>query len=301
MNSFVYCPLCKKKPNNDFFGLSSYWYCKYCDLGWIKNFKQAEYDESYYKGKSSLAQKIFVPLANFFYSIRSSYAGNKRVSTWVDVGAGEGGFLSTVKAKKRIGVEVSKSGREMMKSFGLETLSDRQFLRAGNLDADVISFWHMLEHVPNPWTYLKAAKRNLRKDGKIIIGIPNIDSFEFRLTGQYWFHLQPEFHYWHFSTNSFKKLLEQNGFRIKEIDSWSIEHHPTGVLQSFINKSSNSKENILHKLIKRGTETKGMHPKDLFWAGFWTTVGLPVILLFWFVGAILKKSGTIVVVASVKN
>ena len=156
----------------------------------------------------------------------------------------------------------------------------------------------MLEHVEKPWEYLEAAKKNLRKNGRIVIGIPNIDSLEFKYTKEYWFHLQPQFHLWHFTPKSVRKLLEQTGFTINNIDYWSVEHHPTGVLQSFINKSSGSKENVLHKLIKRGTGESILKPKDLFWVGFWATIGSPVVFSFWLVGSLFRKAGTIVVDAN---
>lgn len=298
MNSFSKCPLCKKKPYPDFFRLKSYWYCKACNLLWLKEFPKTDYGDMYYKGKSSLAQKLFIPIASFFHAIRRFYAGGGGKNLWVDVGAGEGGFLKTVRAKKRIGVEVSKSARKMIVKNGLDTLSDQEFLKTKKLRADVISFWHVLEHVENPWDYLNSAKKNLSKKGKIIIGVPNIDSFEFELTREYWFHLQPQFHLWHFSPRSIKKLLKQTGFKIESIDYWSIEHHLTGVLQSLINKSSQSKENVLHKLVKRGTGTSVLKGKDIFWSLFWLILGLPIVFLFWFFGALAHKSGTVVILAS---
>lgn len=298
MSLFRICPICGKKPTAKFFGMSSYWFCESCEIAWKKRFPKADYDETYYKGKSSFAGKLFAPIANMFYSIRQSFAGSEKQNIWIDVGAGEGGFLKTVNSKDRIGVEVSSSGREMMESVGLKTLSDVQFLKVKDLKADVISFWHVLEHVDNPWNYLEAAKKNLKKNGKIIIGIPNFKSFEFYLSKKYWFHLQPQFHLWHFSPNSFKKVLEQAGFSVKHIDYWSVEHHPTGVLQSFINKSSKSTENVLHKLIKRGTGKSRLKAKDIFWSFFWMSLGSPIIFIFWVLGALLHRSGTIIIVAT---
>lgn len=295
------CVFCKQKPKSSFFGLSPYWYCANCNVAWIKKVPKVEYGDTYYKGKSSLMQKLFIPVADFFYGVRRAYAGDKKKSVWVDVGAGEGGFLKTVDAKKRIGVEVSDSGRKMMEDTGLLTLTDKTFLKSKGIGADVISFWHMLEHVENPWDYLKAAKNNLKKGGQIVIGVPNLDSYEFNFSRGYWFHLQPQFHLWHFSTNSLRLLLEQSGFKIKKIDTWSVEHHLTGVLQSFINKYSKSKENVLHKIVKRGTGKSPVILKDIVWAVFWMSIGSPIILGFWIAGSIMKKSGTIVVTATPKN
>lgn len=289
------CPLCKKRPALGMLEISSYWQCKDCKIAWLKQFPKAQYDETYYKGKSSLAQKLFSPIALFFYGIRETYAGIKKINVWIDVGAGEGGFVKTVHSKRKTGVEVSKSGRKMMEEIGLETLTDQQFLKAKGLNADVISFWHVLEHVENPWEYLESAKRNLSKNGKIVVGIPNYTSLEAQTFKKYWFHLVPEYHIWHFSPTSIQKLLEKTGFKIEKIDYWSLEHNPTGVLQSFINWSAHS-DSVLHRLIKRGMDYK-LSAKDIFWSVFWLTIGLPIVFFFWLAGVLLKMPGTFVVVA----
>lgn len=294
------CIFCKQKPASSLYGLSAYWHCLRCEVAWVKKIPKVEYGDTYYKGKSSLASKLFSPVEKTFYRIRNMYTGNGQKKVWIDVGAGDGGYLQTVNAKRKIGVEVSLSGRKMIKDAGFDTLSDKDFLKTKRLKADIISFWQVLEHVEKPWEYLEAARRNLKRNGKIIIGIPNIDSFEFNYSKEYWFHLQPRFHLWHFTPKSVQKLLETTGFMANKIDHWSIEHNPTGVIQSFINKSSKSKENVLHKLIKRGTGKSSIKSKDIFWAGLWMTIGFPIIFAFWIAGAVLKKGGTIVVVAEPK-
>lgn len=289
------CLLCKVKSENEMGGISGYSYCSKCRLGWKTQKTKIEYDTSYYVGKSGIATKLFSPIAYFFYWIRKSYLGNKNYETWIDVGAGDGGFLETVKAKKRIGVEVSKSGRKLMEHKGLSTLSDKKFLGSRNLNSDVISFWHVLEHVENPLEYLKTAKRNLRKKGRIIIGVPNIDSLEFKVFKKFWFHLVPDFHLWHYSSKSLELFLKKSGFQVEYVDNWSIEHNPTGIIQSFINWSAHS-DSVLHRLIKRGMDYK-LSIKDIFWSGFWLTIGLPVVFFFWLTGVLFKMPGTFVVVA----
>lgn len=293
------CPFCRHQARSGMGGIPIYWYCGNCKLGWLKKFPKAEYGESYYVGKSGLAQKIFSPIASFFYIIRRMYVGLSSKHVWVDYGTGEGGFLKTVQAKKRIGVEISSSGREMMKKIGLSALSNKQFLRSKEIKADVISFWHVIEHLEDPIGCLNAAYRNLNSNGKLIIGIPNHDSFEFKFFKTYWFHLVPKYHIWHFSPRSITKLLDKTDFKINDIDYWSIEHHPTGILQSFINKSAGS-DSVLHRLVKRGLDYS-LSVKDILWSLFWLSVGLPIVILFWIFSAIFHQSGTIVVVASKKN
>lgn len=295
----IICNICKNSSLSELNGVKGYNYCDNCKVAWMKKFPKAKYDEEYYKGKSGIAQKIFKPVAEFLYAIRRSYVDFSKIKSWIDVGAGEGGFLRTVRAKKRIGVEVSKIGREMMNNLGIDSMKNTDFLKSKGLDADVISFWHVLEHLETPWAYLASAKRNISKKGVLVIGVPNIDSLEFKYFKKHWFHLAPKYHLWQFSPESMKRMLNNEGFEVRSIDYWSPEHQISGLLQSLINKCSRT-DAVLHKLVKRELEKEKLPLKGLLWTMFWTTIGLPVVLIIWVINSLAQRSGTFVVIASLK-
>lgn len=300
MNKFnLVCHICGNKKIINLPQSSILYYCSFCQTAWLKKPSKDVYGEEYYQGKSSILNNLFKPLELFFYWIRERYVRFDKKKLWIDVGAGEGAFLKTVKAERKIGVEISKAGRKLITDKGLQSMTPKEFLSSHNLGASVISFWHVLEHTKNPWDYLKVAYHNLSKNGKIEIGVPNIESWEFQTFGKNWFHLVPDYHLWHFSIISMQKLLEINGFKIDKIDWWSPEHHPTGLLQSFINQSSGT-HNFLHKLIKRQTNIREISLNAIFWTIFWLSFGLPIILSIWIINSLLKKSGTFVIVASKK-
>ena len=196
----------------------------------------------------------------------------------------------------KIGVEISKTGRKIMNNIGIKTLTPSEFLKSKGLKANVISFWHVLEHIKNPWDYLSAAKRNLLPNGEIVIGIPNIDSWDFKIFTNDWFHLVPKYHIWHYSPKTISIMLKSTGFKVVNIDYWSIEHHLPGLLQSFINKTSGS-HNVLHKLVKRETDLMSTGWSDVFWIIFWLTLGFPFVVVFWIVNSFFHHSGTIIVTA----
>lgn len=293
-----FCPLCGGKPKVGLSKLPGYFYCQKCQLGWRKKLAKVKYAEDYYQPQSNLASKLFRPIVSFFYALRQVYVGDGQNKLWMDVGAGDGEFLATIKALRRIGVEISSSGRRKMKEKGLETMTDQQFLKGQGLKAEVISFWHVLEHVGKPKDYLQAAKRYLVRDGQLLIGVPNLDSLSFRFFGSRWFHFQPKYHLWHFSPHSLTKILKKTGLHVKKIDYWSPEHSLAGILQTFINATAGS-ENVLHQLVKRGAGFFSLSTKDVFWIVFWLTLGLPIIFLFWLAGGFTHRSDTIVVVATV--
>lgn len=290
------CPICLENNITDLKNFPQYNYCQDCQTAWYKKFPKTDYSEDYYVGKSGLAQKLFSPIANFFYKIRRIYVGDFKRKVWIDVGAGEGGFLKTVKADKKIGVEVSSYSRKRINEMGITTISNDQFLKEKGLEADVISLWQVLEHTENPWDYLKATSKNLNKNGLVVIGVPNINSNDFRLFQKYWFHLAPKFHLWHFSPKSLELMLKKANLKLVKIDYSAIEHHLPGLLQSFINYFSQT-EDFLVKFVKRRQQNDKLAIKGLLWSLFWLTLGLPAVILFWIVNILTHRSGTFVVVA----
>lgn len=291
------CPLCKKVFSSGMNGLQKYWFCNSCLLGRIKLIPEITYKEEYYISGSNILAKLFSPVARIFFLIRNSYSGFSCKKIWVDVGAGEGSYLNTVNAEKKLGVEISAAGRNIMSNNSLNAVTNNAFLKIDNLNADIISFWHVLEHLKNPDQYIHAAEKKLNKSGKIVIAVPNIDSFEFKIFGNYWFHLAPAYHIWFFSPRSLSKILKKNNLKIEKIDYWAPEHHLSGLLQSFINMTTGT-DNILHRLIKRKQNLSAVTIGQVSWIIFWCSLGLPVVLIFWIFAALTKKSGAIVVVAS---
>lgn len=295
-----YCPICQNKAKSEMNGLKTYFFCVVCKFGWLKRLPRSKYEDEYYESGSSLLSKFFAPLGTQFLRIRKSYVNKSLNNFWIDVGAGEGNFLEIIDAKNKIGVEFSRSGRQIMKEKGLSVLTNQQFLKVKNLKADVISFWHVLEHVENPEDYLHAAKNNLSEKGRIEIGVPNVDSFEFQIFKKFWFHLAPEYHLWFFSTKSLEKLLKITGLKIEKIDYFAIEHHFAGTLQTFINAFSNS-DNVLHKLIRRRQNLTNLSLEQIFWICFWCTLGLPIVAVFWLMSSAFRKSGALVLIAYDSN
>ncbi len=290
------CPLCGREFEDSLFGDMRYFYCCSCTLAKRRDFPKSIYSDEYYQASSSLARKLFIPIEQFFYLLRTRYVSSAKKNTWIDVGAGDGGYLQTIRAQTKIGVEISKAARKHMMRAGIHALSDKQFLRMRGGNADIISFWQVLEHMNSPWKYLAAARKNLKPEGRIVVAVPNIDSLEYRFFGNRWFHLVPQYHLWHFTPKSITKLLRQERFRIIKIDYWSLEHHPTGILQTFINATSGTNA-ALQKLVKRADGSSVMNLPAVFWSIFWMTLGAPFVIAFWLVQIILRRPGTFVIVA----
>lgn len=59
---------------------------------------------------------------------------------------------------------------------------------------EVIAIWHVLEHLPEPLAFLRAAAVNLKPGGVLVIAMPNPDAWQFKLMGRHWPHLDAPRH-----------------------------------------------------------------------------------------------------------
>jgi SAM-dependent methyltransferase len=139
----------------------------------------------------------------------------------LDFGCGGGDFLVTM---HRHGWEVTgidtaeEAVARVRRETGLPVLEGT--LPHPDLEPasfDVITMWHALEHVPHPRVVVREAHRLLAPGGRLVVAVPNIDSFAFRTFGPYWFGLDLPRHLSHFAPWTLQLLLEQCGFRLLEL------------------------------------------------------------------------------------
>jgi SAM-dependent methyltransferase len=79
---------------------------------------------------------------------------------------------------------------------------------------DVVTMWHFLEHCYDPNKSLQMAKKVLKKGGKLIIEVPRLDSFTFKLFGKKWPGVQAPQHTVLYDKKAFINIMEKNGFKV---------------------------------------------------------------------------------------
>lgn len=142
-----------------------------------------------------------------------------RIAHWVhhispdgpvlDVGAGSGAMLDSFR----------RLGRP---ALGLERRSDRPDVRECQISDcgcgwAAIIMWHSLEHLPNPRQSLTDAALRLRSEGVLVIAIPNAASFQRRLFGSSWFHLDLPRHLTHLSEHQLVGALKEESLTVLKV------------------------------------------------------------------------------------
>ena len=174
---------------------------------------------SHTDGKRSLFEKLYhtvkqkalrdkIKLVESFHPLKGRL---------LDIGAGTGDFLVMAKNNgwETTGFEPSSKARGIAESKGvgfIEQLSDIE-----NHAVDVVTMWHVLEHVPDIEQHIAELKRIVKPEGVIIIAVPNYKSFDAQHYGAFWAAYDVPRHLWHFSKTSIKMLFGRQGIDLVKI------------------------------------------------------------------------------------
>ena len=86
--------------------------------------------------------------------------------------------------------------RFLRETVGIDTLPSTDPTTAMQQEApcDVIALWQVIEHLNDPWEFVRAAAGKLKPGGILILATPNPDSWQFKMFGRNWFHLDAPRH-----------------------------------------------------------------------------------------------------------
>jgi 2-polyprenyl-3-methyl-5-hydroxy-6-metoxy-1,4-benzoquinol methylase len=206
--------------------------CKECGLVYVdpqpaRDFMSAHYSEDYYKEWIETQMDRRIPMWRKRLKKLLKYKIKGRL---LDVGFGCGTFLKLAKERgfDVHGTEISEYACQYVKDkLGLDVFcGDLKKARFPGESFDVTTVWHTLEHLPSPSHTLEEIHRILRKDGLLVVAVPNLNNFITRILYFLvrWRKLKlfsvkaKELHLYHFSISTLTALLEKTGFQIQKIE-----------------------------------------------------------------------------------
>ncbi len=135
----------------------------------------------------------------------------------LDIGAGTGDFLLTAKQNgwETIGVEPSEKAKGIAIGKGIKFSDSTQDLESHSFD--VITMWHVLEHIPNLEIQIKELKRLVKPNGTIIIAVPNFKSYDANYYGKFWAAFDVPIHFWHFSKTAIQLLFQKENIKLEKV------------------------------------------------------------------------------------
>ena len=213
--------------------------CSNCGFRFTNNFPSDDtigryYDSPEYISHSDSKKGVINLLYHFFrkqmlkkkvnliskYVLESEHSqgvqsvGNIRL---LDIGSGTGYFLNAAKDRgyQVAGIEKDSKAREYaITSFGIDVKDEQSLWAIENESFDVVTLWHVLEHIENLNKVVEKIKSILKPDGVLIIALPNHNSFDAKKYDGYWAAYDVPRHLWHFTPQSVKKQLNKHQFEI---------------------------------------------------------------------------------------
>jgi SAM-dependent methyltransferase len=146
-------------------------------------------------------------------------ASSKTSGNLLDVGAGTGHFAKFMQDHgwTITALEPDSTARQVaLQKLNLQIDPLESLLTMTGEVFDVITLWHVLEHVHDVKGYLEKFRQILKPDGILLIAVPNHTSRDARQYGSKWAALDVPRHLWHFSPDSMKRLLQTQGFVLQK-------------------------------------------------------------------------------------
>jgi SAM-dependent methyltransferase len=132
---------------------------------------------------------------------------NGSSGTLLDIGSGTGDFLKLAKENgwEAKGVEPNAAARNLAKQKNLEVFETIDVLSGQTYD--VITLWHVLEHLPNLELATQKIALLLKPGGTLVVAVPNFNSYDAKYYKRYWAAYDTPRHLWHFSKTSMAKIF----------------------------------------------------------------------------------------------
>lgn len=184
-------------------------------------YKSEEY-YSHQENKQGFIPKLYekVKTINLRNKYRMATEG-LQIGKALDIGCGVGDFLHQMERNgwECIGVEPSKDAKNIAKKRvkgeilaieDLENIADETF--------DLITMWHVLEHVDDLKWQLRQLERLVKSKGRVVIALPNYKSYDGQFYKAFWAAYDVPRHLNHFNKETLIKIFNSNNLVLRKTE-----------------------------------------------------------------------------------
>lgn len=173
-------------------------------------------------------QRTLLQKTNWVQSLFTGHKGNI-----LEIGAGTGAFANAMVQKgwNVTALEPDASSRSRaLENYNLNLLPIDSLYNLPQNHFEVITLWHVLEHVHDLSEYIDAFKKLLKVNGRLIIAVPNYTSFDAQFYKTFWAAYDVPRHLYHFSPKSMNKLCSIHNMKIVQYKPMWFDSFYVGLL-----------------------------------------------------------------------
>ena len=183
----------------------------------IGKYYQSEEYYSHQENKKGFVPRIYeaVKSVNLKKKYKMATKGLKP-GKMLEIGCGAGDFLHTMEKHgwTCTGIEPSESAKEIAtKKVKATLLNPQEIGQLENESFDLITMWHVLEHVDNLKEEIQQLQRLLKKGGRLVLALPNFKSADAQYYKEYWAAYDVPRHLNHFCRESINNIFKTTDFK----------------------------------------------------------------------------------------
>lgn len=185
----------------------------------LPNYYNSEDYISHTDSKRNIFENIYHLIRNYALKSKLNLINTIVVDgkTLLDIGCGTGDFLKKAKVNgwAVYGIEPNNNARTIANAKADNRVA--KTIRLSSFESnyfDIITLWHVFEHLPDLNDQIKMIKKFLKSNGTLIVAVPNYKSFDARYYDKYWAAYDVPRHLWHFSKNSIRRLFSDYNFEV---------------------------------------------------------------------------------------
>jgi SAM-dependent methyltransferase len=248
------CPVCKSAATKQVLTCTDYtvskqpfniWECSTCTLRFtypapdekaILPYYQSDAYISHSDSSKGLINKLYKGARSYTLKWKLQLVKNKaRLQTGrlLDIGAGTGAFVNTMAEAgwNGVGLEPDAGARKLAKkNYGITLQPSENLFLLPEQSFDVVTMWHVLEHVHRLHEYVDQIRKLLKSGGVALIAVPNYTSKDAQHYGKFWAAYDVPRHLYHFSPAAMRKLAELHRMDVRETTPMRLDAYYIAML-----------------------------------------------------------------------
>lgn len=239
--------------------------CENCALEFTNPRPKPEFISNFYKSESYISHSNKITdLTSILYRIARFFALKKKLKLInklstkghiLDYGCGTGAFLNICKKGgwKTSGVEPDQNAQTIARQISNIPITSNLKTLEDETTFDIITLWHVLEHISDLNQTIRELKQRIAKNGKLIVAVPNHEAYDQQIYKEHWAAYDLPRHLYHFDQKTMRTLMKNHHLKLVKTLPMKLDAYYVSLLsEQHLKKDGKQKSHPYYKSIING-------------------------------------------------